>query len=296
MPTNTQPANNQNGFVLVAVLWIVVVISLLVMTFTTSVRTGLAVTRTEHAMAQVHAIADAGIELAIAHLQPTDPARWQPDGRTYRMRFAGARLKLQIHDANGRLDINYAGDEQLLIVLQRATGSIGLGRALHAFIMAQRKLVSRSAKQPANKPGTPSPREQTRPLAFHDLGKLLEVPGMSVAILARLRRILTVYSSGKGINVKTAPAELLRLLPGVTEQQVARLVELRRQQNSKTAISNIAASLSGTFTADEGPAYTIVASLSAKGFAEPLHATATILIDKNRPAPYYGINWEPIGN
>ncbi len=292
------PQSNQAGIVLVSVLWIVAVLSLLVTTFGASVRTAIAINRTERSIAQVEAISDAGIELAIARLRLPRDAKWKADGRPYKTRFADARLTLQIFDANGFLDINYATSKTLLTVLEGATGSKGIARQLTDFVI-QRREASAGQKFSSTDEDNADPDTPTtlhKPVAFHDISELPALPGMTRSMMARLQRILTVDSDGKGINPMTAPVELLRLLPGLSGQQVSQIIEARKTANSKTIVASIVSSSEEKFTADEGPAYKIAVAVAGKGFAKPVNTTATILLNSDPRSPYFGLSWRPAGD
>lgn len=297
-PLDHSPSPNQDGIVLISVLWIVVVLSLLITTFSASVRTAVAVNRTERSMAQVQAIADAGIELAVARLRRKEGEAWKADGRRYTMRFANARLTVRIRDANGLLDINYAPSERLLSVLEKATRASGLGRPIHDFIIARRNAATgRNGETEQTGSADPNGNDALHKLiAFRDISELLAVPGVTMPLITRLKRILTVHSAGKGINAVTAPVEVLKLLPGLSDQQVNQIVEARRSQKAKSLIEGIVSSSQNKFTADHGPAYTISVSVAGKGFARPVQTAATILLNSDPLRPYFGLSWRPVGD
>lgn len=297
-PFDHTPSRDQDGIVLISVLWIVVVLSLLVTAFSASVRTAVAVNRTERSMAQVQAIADAGIELAVAQLRRKEGEKWQADGRRYRTRFGGARLTVRILDTNGLLDINYAPSELLLSVLENAAGAGGLGRPIHDFIIARRNKA-------AGQDGAAKPSDSTKPdgddglhklIAFRDINELLAVPGVTMPLITRLKRILTVHSAGKGINAATAPIELLKLLPGLSSQQVDQIARARRSPEAKSLIEGIVSTSQNKFTADRGPAYAVAVTVAGKGFARPVGAAATILLNSDPRRPYFGLSWRPVGD
>lgn len=292
------PSTGQDGIVLISVLWIVVVLSLLVTTFSASVRTAVAVNRTERSLAQVQAIADAGIELAAARLRRKEGDKWQADGRRYTARFAGARLAVQVYDTNGLLDINYAPGEVLLAVLEKAAGPGGPGRPIYDFIIARRNAITGQSgdAETADSADPDADKALHKLIAFRDINELLAVPGVTVPLVARLDRILTVHSAGKGINAATAPVELLRLLPGLSNQQVSQIVEARKSPEAKSLIEGIVTSSQMKFTADRGPAYKVSVAVAGKGFARPVKAAATILLNSDPRRPYFGLSWRPVGD
>ena len=290
--------HGQKGIVLVSVLWVVVLLSLLVTSFNAAVRTNITVTRTELDLAKLESVAAAGLELAIARLQTRQGARWIADGRTYAVRFADASLRIRIYDANGRVDVNFASAETLRAILPFVTGSQRLGQELNELIVAKR--VAAAQAQQANGTLPPSPDTGAvrvpRIAAFRNVTELLGAPGLSPRHLARLRKYLTVHSSGSGLNLVTAPLDLVPLLPGLSEAQAADVLRVRNENGGATDGPVVPSSPGGDFTDEAGPAYAIVVEVNDGGFAKPITASATIMIDEDDRVPYLALSWQAFGS
>lgn len=59
---------------------------------------------------QTQALAEAGMALAIAHVDPRSGLQeaWIPDNRVHTLAFEGATLHIRVSDESARIDLNYA--------------------------------------------------------------------------------------------------------------------------------------------------------------------------------------------
>jgi general secretion pathway protein K len=76
-----------------------------------------------------------------------------------------------------------------------------------------------------------APSEGSARLALREVDDLLAVPGITPAVLARLRPFVTMLPEPAGVNVNTASAEVLTSVANVTLQEAQALVAKRRQAN-----------------------------------------------------------------
>ncbi|MGI9409903.1 MAG: general secretion pathway protein GspK [Hyphomicrobiaceae bacterium] len=287
--------SNQQGIVLVSVLWVIVLSSLLVTTFNRSVRTNVTVTRTELDLAKLERIGDAGIELAIAKLRGNPGERWRADGSIYSVRFAGADLNVRVFDTNGLVDINHASSKVLAAALSHLTQADQLASRIHDHIMVRRKSAAQLARAGQNRRGTAQNGEKSQlqaALAFRDVSQLLDQIPMTVAQSRILRRFLTVHSSGSGINPLTMPVGLLQGLPDISSFELAELLKARQEDADFDGEA-----LSGAeYSNEEGPAYTIVIEVSDGSFAKPIVGSATIMTDEENRVPYFNLARRPFGS
>ncbi len=101
----------RRGLALIAVLWVLALLSLVAASFTRTTRTEVNLARNLMASAEAEALADAGAYLAILALLDPDPAkRPRADGTAYRLAFAGAEITVSVQDEAGRIDLNAAPD------------------------------------------------------------------------------------------------------------------------------------------------------------------------------------------
>lgn len=203
--------DRERGIALVAVLWILALLSVLVLGFVAEARTNLRLTRNDRESAEARSIADAGVTLAIlGAFDPAAATQWRGDGSIHRLRYDHGTIRARIEDEDGKLDVNAAPVSALQSLFQ----TLGAARAdrIAAAIDTQRHATMAAARA-ANDGAPPRP-------AFASLDDLRGLPGMTPTLYARLPDFVTVYSGQGSVNPQTAPAEVLQSLPGADPAQI----------------------------------------------------------------------------
>lgn len=214
-------ASNQ-GMALIAVLWITSLLALMAAGIGSSGRTvtRLAFNTVENAKARLSA--DAGIQQAIFDLLTTVGDRpWQAGGVLGDViDFDQARVRVQVRDEDGKIDLNAATPE----LLQGVFAAVGLedeqAASLAAAVVDFRDddsdLSPFGAEDPdyeaANRPGGAADRP------FRNVAELGDVLGVSEAIYQRVQPLLTIYSSAEGVDPLRASRLVLAALPGMTPE------------------------------------------------------------------------------
>jgi general secretion pathway protein K len=251
-------SDRQQGFALVVVLWIVTLLALQVSIFNLAIRDAGSLAGNELAIARGEALAAAGVEMAAAGLLDPDPAtRWLADGATREVEFGGARLSITVSDEAGRFDIN-AIDSEVLDALLRPFG--------------------RSAKDLVQW------TDRNGPLL--DPSELARALGLSTHALRYLIPHLTVHGGDGKINPLIAPREALLMLPGADPAEVDQSIDLRRR-GREIALPSVEKWL----TARSGPAYRVEVAVRGESPLAIGWAEATILIGKDREAPFRVLGW-----
>ncbi|MCC7049385.1 MAG: general secretion pathway protein GspK [Alphaproteobacteria bacterium] len=213
-----QRRKDDEGFVLVAALWILVLLSLIATSAFVTSRTDHFIARSVVADAQARSLAEAGITRALIALlarDQTDP--WPIDGTVRHFAYAGTQIEIMIQDEFGKVDLNAASDEVLRAVLAAA----GAERySLDAIVDAiadwrdsddDRRLHG-AEKQDYRAVGLPYvPRNGP----FETVVELEQVLGVSPVVAQRVLPMLTVFSRRAMVDPAVAPDELWRLLPEV---------------------------------------------------------------------------------
>ena len=98
------PPSAQRGIALVLVLWIAVLITVLLASFSLSARVEALQGRNLLDSTRARYMAEAGLHRAVYELRGNDPAtRWVADGREYEIAFEGAKLEIAIRDETGKI-------------------------------------------------------------------------------------------------------------------------------------------------------------------------------------------------
>ncbi len=106
---------------LVSVLWGVALLSIIAAAFLSSGSTSHRIARHSIEVAQVDAIAEAGVTYAaLSLLNGRLDRRWRTDGVAQGFEFLGTPVSVSIQDELGRIDVNYADGALLARALQAA--------------------------------------------------------------------------------------------------------------------------------------------------------------------------------
>ncbi len=223
--------SGERGIALVAVLWILALLATLVLGFVVEARTTLRITHNDGESAKARSIADAGVTLAILGVfDPAPAVQWRGDGSVHTLRYGDGTIRARIEDEHGKLDVNDAP----IAALRNLFHTLGAADAdqIAGAIEAQRRAIRAKADPTGSESRPPPP-------AFRVLDDLRNLPGMTRELYERLPDFVTVYSGQGTVDPQTAPPEVLRSLPNISEAQVEAYVAARTGPGgaSGTAIS-----------------------------------------------------------
>ncbi|MFO1422744.1 MAG: type II secretion system protein GspK [Candidatus Competibacteraceae bacterium] len=218
----------QRGMVLVIVLWIVILLAVMASGFAYSMRveTRLATSAVERA--QARALAEAGIAYGLAwQLDPEAQKQWPPNGDPREWAFGGGRVRIEVTNASGLVNLNNAGAELLKALLAGAGVPPGERDKLADAIQDWRDPDDQRLPQGAEgadyrAAGWPRPKNAN----FESVEELGQVLGMTGELQQRLASVTTVYSYESTVNPELAPTRVLNAL-GLDERTVADYVTAR---------------------------------------------------------------------
>jgi general secretion pathway protein K len=218
---------NNDGFIIVAVLWILVALATLAVVYSLYVNETAVAFVDHNERLEAQGLAMAGVELAAYRLTEI------PDRRPIRGQFSfrqgSAVIGVDFGSENGRIDLNFAPKEVLAGLF------IGLGAEPQAALNFADRIVAwrtplaagatdleASIYQGAGK--TYGPRHG--PLQSVD--EIGLVVGMPAQLIDRALPYLTVYSGQGEVNVLSAPPAVLAALPGITPERLDMLLSQRQ--------------------------------------------------------------------
>ena len=224
--------HRQSGVVLVAVLWLVLLLSVIAVALARGTGREAQIVRNELSRAQARALADAAVHRAVLGIIETDfGSQWRGDGRTYLWRFAGGMARISIRDVAGLVDLNQA-PEAVLRGLFVALGSDPRQAAALADAIADfrdpndlRRLNGAedrdyfAAGYPAGAKDAP----------FEMPEELRLVYGMTPVLYRRSRPFVTVHARSPVVDPASAPATVLLAVPGVTPGEVEAFLARREE-------------------------------------------------------------------
>jgi general secretion pathway protein K len=248
----------QDGFIVVAVLWILSALAILAVVYAFYVNQTAAAFIDQNDRVQAEELALAGVELVVYQLAATPRA--QASHGSFGFRLGGADVAVNFRSENARIDLN-AAPKELLAGLFFA---LGAGRE-NADSLADRIIVWRT-------PPTPGTTDTEAPLyrsagknyaprrgPFQHVNELGLVLGFPSELVDRALPYLTVYSGLPGVNMVDAAPEVLAALPGMTpdilhflmeQRDAAPLDVLRTRLGSATRYATVEASKANRVTVD----------------------------------------------
>jgi general secretion pathway protein K len=279
-----------DGFIIVAVLWILVALATLATVYSVYVRNTAAALLVHDERVQAEALVTAALELVAYRMTATPTA--PPSQGTFSFRVARTNITVDFRPENARIDLN-AAPKALLAGLFTTFGT----RADLADAYADRIIAWRSPPKPESVDDETSAYRVAglpygpRLAPFPHPGELSLVLGLPRALVDRAMPFVTVYSGHAQVNLLSAQPEVIAALPGMTPARLNDLLALRRvpQQNA----TNILAAL--------GPAQTLVTTAVSKGIRVAVRvifqngrqtgSEVIILLSDTGAEPYSVLSW-----
>jgi len=311
---DSKSRTRERGMALLVVLWGVTAAALLVSAFNVVARSGVTFISSEIALTEAEALADAGLEIAAAHLIDDDKARrWRADGKPRRLVLADAELIIAIDDPNGLIDVNKAGREVLLGLLSRAVDEPEDAEAILESILRMRGqggaegTATGRVADPSTEPSRTTPVDPATPaepattksvapkLRILDVTELRRMDGMPLALYRKIAAYLTVYSRDGRINPFNAPRAVLAALPGLSETDIERFLDSKSPEGSDEQPIPASLGKAGALLANgSGPAYIVSVAVGTSGRAFVLGRQFVIAIGIDANAPYRLLATKPL--
>ena len=291
----TAPAGASEGFILVAVLWLLLALAMLVTVYATFVtRSAFAVAANSDAIKAEPLIA-AGVELAAYRLGAI-PAKDRPALGQFSARVATARLAVAFATEAARINLNNA-PKPLLAGLFVALGAA----PSQADVFADRIVAWRTPA--ASQDIDVNPENSfyrsagvsyvPRHAPFVHVDELWLVHGLPAAFVQRMLPYVTVFTGQGQVDALAAAPEVLAALPGVTPQILQAVLAARDAGGlDKASLQQLVG----------GSAPALTAATEAKTFRVGVRvdfenghhsaAEAVILLPDDGPTPYRVLSWQ----
>lgn len=263
---------SERGLALVVVLWGIAALSLIAAAMLAASVSATHIAHNSWAQIEAQTEADSAVQGAILSL--FDPTGGLPiDGRERLSQSGATRIVVTVQDEAGRIDINAAGHD----LLRDYFKSAGVDEA---DTLADRVIDWRSPKGTQSLNGASADDYERaglpyrpRGAPFQSLDELNLVLGMTPQIFARVAPGLTVYSHRRAFDLRTAPAQVLAVIPGMDRQRAEESVAARPP--------------AGAFA---GHAYEIVATVERGGLR--VTRRTAILLTRDPARPYWVLDWK----
>jgi general secretion pathway protein K len=287
----------QRGAILVVVLWFVATLALLVAALNTTVFKSSRLAKAEDKRLKTEALLGAGLEVAAARLLTEDPRlRWTADGRGHDLAMPDGLISIRAIDAGGLIDINRA-DEPLLVGLLQQFTSKDRALALAEQITDRRTPDTQGPEPSADADGSADEDDDEPRVAapaFMSLSQLQSVPGFNRDLISQIVPFTTVHSVDGRINSATAPVQVLASLPDISSQEVAALLDARRQGRLEDRDAQAIRTRFERFLRTEiGPVYVIRVEVHGDPVQSGYERETAILVGAHEDRPFHilGLGW-----
>lgn len=258
MTTPVDSFRRRRGFALLAALWLVVAIATVALAFATESRERRAVALGASDRGAERAAALGGLAIARARLErvlreqralgganasalrSSDP--WLDADTLFRdtLDVGGVRVRVHVDEVSTRLLVNGAQEDELrnLIsyVTRDYTAADDIAQAIADWIdlddLARQRGGEHDDYVAEGRLVLPPNR------SVRDVDELRDVRGMTPEIFAAIRPYLTTLGTGR-IDVNNAPVAVLRAIPGMTDDVIARIMSARSAQRRIRTLSEI---------------------------------------------------------
>ena len=274
-PANMVARKNEQGAVLVAVLWLVTVITLLVVSLGRDVRSNVDLARLEIDRLRTQAVLESAVEVAVAKLLAAGNKiniAW--DGRAENINLGSASVEIRIVDASGLVDISRAKPDLIHALFDKV---LGAGADSNALVEA---ILDRQPK---------GERKPSAELPFQAVDEVYELANGNSQLVDKLMPFIGLYSKDGRVNVRSSPQEVIESVPGISATDIDNILSLRRGGDANTAVLlGIAARYGKYLSVEPGNIYIVDAKVTeGQHLLAGSGMRATIALDRKNPdAPY----------
>ena len=280
------PRTKPEGFILVAVLWILGSLSVMVSIYAAYVIESIPGFAAHENQFRNETLVAAALELT-AYRQLAISALSRPTHGQFSFRLDKANVAVEFRSEDARIDLNAASPE-LLAGLFRSLGT----RDDSAESYADRVVAWRTSVGATSAPATQQTSETDsaiRQSNFRHTRELMAVPDMPPSLFEKALPFLTVYSGRGEININDAAPEVLAALPGMTSDRLTAFLSQRRLSSDE--IKMLLTEEAQKFVTTEGSRavrVTVRVTLD-RGF--DAQTEAVILLFDVGKAPYSVLSW-----
>ena len=289
------PSSSEQGFVLVAVLWLLAALALLVTVFTVYLSASARVVSLNDGALKTEALVSAGVELAAYRLQLADEDKRPPEG-AFHVRLSGTDVSVSFITEAARVDLNAAPKELLSGLLTVLGASDNDAKEAADRIIGWRTKTSsgEASKEDALYQAagrTYSPRQAP----FAHVNELALVLGLTPALVERALPYVTVFSGSPSVDVMVAPPEVIAALPGMTPLKLKQFLADRGSLVSDTAAKSAvlgdgSSGANGGAAVGKSRAYRIMIGLR---FPDGRETASEVVIGlRSQDDPYRVLSWQ----
>jgi general secretion pathway protein K len=280
-----------DGFILIAVLWIVAALATLASIYSIYAVNTAAASHVADDRLQAEASIRAGVELAAFQLLAS-PERTRPTHGAFEARVGRTNIVVRYRSERARIDLNGAPKE----LLAGLFAAVGVG-ASNAADYADR-IVGWRTPPDANADNAEASNYKTagfpyppRQAPFNDPLELSLVRGLPPEIVERILPDVTVFGGGAQVDVVDAEPEVLAALPGMTPDILQKVLAARAENPADgQGLMKLLGPASGAGTVEAGKAFR-AGILVDLGRGRHVAADVVFQLDDGDEEPYGVVYW-----
>src|SRR5579863_7326033 len=276
------------GFIIVAVLWILAALATLSLIYSLYVREAAFNFVSHDLRVQKEALTESGVELAAYQLTKT-PSQPPVQG-SFSFRQGSAVVSVNFACENSLIDLNFALKE----VLAGFFTGIGV-QSDDALAFADRIIAWRTPLRPGDTDSEAAlyaaagksygPRHGP----FEDTHELGLVAGIPESVVSRVLPNFTVYSGKAAVNVLAASPAVLAALPGLTPDRLQAVLDMRANA-SPDAFRAQLSSIQSYITVDPSKANRVTVDVKFRS-GQRMNTEAVIFLTPATADPYRVLSW-----
>jgi len=222
---NAACARGDSGFIVVAVLWILGILTTLISIYAIYVTRAAVSLSVNDDRVQAEALVSSAVELTAYQLNTADE-KSRPTAGSFAFRMGRANVAVEFRSEAARIDLN-AASKELLAGLFAAFGA----QRADAEYYADRIIAWRSKDDGQNTEvgayRTAGLSYAPRQASFVSTGELWLVMGLPPLLVERALPFVTVFSGQPDINIMDAPPEVVAALPGMSADRLTTILSER---------------------------------------------------------------------
>jgi general secretion pathway protein K len=282
---------SERGFVIVAVLWILMALSALAVIFSLYLSgSARALSVTDTAL-QTEALVSASLELTTYQLLlQGDSAR--PSQGSFHFRMDDADVVVAFKSEAARIDLNFASKD----VLANLFAGFGAGQAAaqedaNRIIGWRTRAVPGAANDEEALYGAAGLGYSPRQSLFTHVNELALVVGLAPALVDRALPFVTVFNGSSGVDPQIAAPEVIAALPGKNPTNDI-LSGSPPSSNADSSNANQSGPAQGDATIAKSSSYRIETTINFKDGRRAASEVVIALSNKDKDDPYRVLSWQ----
>jgi general secretion pathway protein K len=287
-------ASGSDGFIIVAVLWMLVALTTLVSIYVVYV------VNTAHAVGinedrpRLDALVLAALELTAYQANAVEGSK-RPTTGGFSFRLGKARASVDYRSEAARIDLNAASKSLIAGLFSGLGAPAALAEEFADRIVAWRTSTNaaNAGAQDEDAAAYRSAGRSYRPrrAPFPHVGELWLVLGMPADLVNKAMPYLTVYSGRPEINIVDAPPAVVAALPEMSPQRLFALLNERAAGTRDTQLlESIPQAARSAVTLEGSPAMRVSIEIQSDGGRQARFEAVILLLD-NAAEPYRVLSW-----